>query len=63
MLIDIEMNLEDSCDCFERALDLVRECFPDDKELYNAIIAGRDHARYISTLITKREPGVIAANE
>jgi hypothetical protein len=63
MLIDIEIELEDSCDCFERALDICREFFPQDKELYDIILAGREHARWIASLITNREPGVIAECE
>ncbi len=59
MLLDIEMELEDSCDCFERALDIAREFFPQDKELYTTIINGRDHVRHISTIITKRESEVL----
>ena len=60
MLIDIEQELEDSCDCIERALDLCREFFPQDKELYAAIINVRDHQRHVCTIIATREPGVIA---
>ena len=63
MLCDIEQEVEDSCDCFERALDIARKCFPEDQDLYNIIISGRDHARYIASLIIKREPGVISATE
>lgn len=58
MLLDIEMELEDSCDCIERALDITREFFPQDKELYAAIINVRDHARHVSAIITKKESEV-----
>ncbi|MFA5037616.1 MAG: hypothetical protein WC479_10635 [Candidatus Izemoplasmatales bacterium] len=59
MLCDIESELEDSCDCFERALELAREFFPEDKDLYNTLLSGQEHARWIHSLVQKREYGVI----
>jgi len=59
MLCDIESELEDVCNCYDRALEIAKEFLPDDKELYNILIAGRDHNRWICSLIEQRESAAV----